>query len=141
MVNQPPIQKVYNISLSNPIGNYTTLNRIFEDIMPSDHVSFSSVTVHERKQIIDYLTCCNIHYNIYEFNGVSLVKLNTEYNLSNITLEEHLPYYYNSHMVIRKCAKLFYKLSIHEKKIYKVEIRWKGNIYNSSPQFQIHDEI
>ena len=55
MVNQPPIQKVYNISLSNPIGNYTTLNRIFEDIMPSDHVSFSSLTVHERKQIIDYL--------------------------------------------------------------------------------------
>lgn len=93
------------------------------------------------KQIIDYLTCCNIHYNIYEFNGVSLVKLNSEYNLSNITFEEHIPYYYNSHMVIRKCAKLFYKLSIHEKKIYKVEIRWKGNIYNASPQFQIHEEI
>lgn len=55
IVNQPPIQKVYNISLSNPIGSYTTLNRIFEDIMPSDNLSFSSLTVYERKQIIDYL--------------------------------------------------------------------------------------
>jgi hypothetical protein len=33
---------------------------------------------------------------------------------------------------------LFYKLTCDEKN-YRVEVRWKGNIHNASPQFQIHD--
>ena len=33
---------------------------------------------------------------------------------------------------------MFYKLTIHEK-IFRVEVRWKGNVYSASPQFQMHE--
>lgn len=55
VINQPPVQKVYNVSLSNPIGNYTSLNRIYEDVLPGNPFSYTALTVYERKQLIDFL--------------------------------------------------------------------------------------
>ena len=34
--NQIPVQKYYNITLSNPVGNHTTINQVFEDMLPGD---------------------------------------------------------------------------------------------------------
>jgi len=59
--------------------------------------------------------------------------------MSVVTLEEHEPYYHTTKGKRRNAAKLFYRLSIQDKH-YRVEIRWKGNIFASSPQFQIHEE-
>jgi hypothetical protein len=91
------------------------------------------------KFLIDNLYCSDASYDIYEFDGISLNKLVKAFQLSEITFEEHLPYYYNSHGEIRNAAKLFYVLICNDKK-YRVEVRWKGNIHNASPQFQIHEE-
>ena len=53
--NQPPVQKVYNVSLSNPLGNHTSINRIYEDVLPGDPHNFTALSLYERKQLIDYL--------------------------------------------------------------------------------------
>ena len=88
--------------------------------------------------LIDKLFCSNINYDIYEFDGTKLIKLIKETEQSP-TFEEYLPYYHDKKGKERKTAKLFYKLT-YNNKIYRVEVRWKGNIHNASPQFQIHEE-
>ena len=55
VVNQPPVQKVYNVSLTNPLQGTTSLNRIYEDVLPSDQFGFTSISVYERSQLIDFL--------------------------------------------------------------------------------------
>jgi len=90
-----------------------------------------------KKILVKNLYCINVNYDIYEYNGINLVKLNN-INISNITFEEYEYYYYDKNGNLREAAKLFYRLVVN-KKIYKVEIRWKGNIINASPQFQIHE--
>lgn len=55
VINQPPLQKVYNVSLSNPVQGFTSINRIYEDILPGEQFNFTALTVFERKQLIDFL--------------------------------------------------------------------------------------
>jgi hypothetical protein len=55
VINQPPIQKVYNVSLSNPVQGFTSINRIHEDVLPGNQFTFTSLTLFERKQLIDFL--------------------------------------------------------------------------------------
>jgi hypothetical protein len=54
VINQPPVQKVYNVSLSNPIQGFTSINRIHEDVLPGEAFSYSALTLFERKQLIDF---------------------------------------------------------------------------------------
>ena len=89
--------------------------------------------------LVQSLFCSNVMYDVYEFNGEQLVQLNQTFDVANVSFEEHLPYYYCKMGDERETAKLFYRLKVEEK-IFRVEIRWKGNIYNSSPQFQLHEE-
>ena len=91
------------------------------------------------KVLVEKLYCSNVNYDVYEFDGIELTKLVRMIDESDITFEEHLPYYYNTKGEEREAAKLFYKLTCNDKK-YRVEVRWKGNIHNASPQFQIHEE-
>jgi hypothetical protein len=92
------------------------------------------------KILVSSLYVSDINYDIYEFNGESLIKLNKKINFEEVYFTECKEYYFCKNGTPRRTAKLFYKLII-ENKTYRVEIRWKGNIYNSSPQFQIHEEI
>ena len=87
-------------------------------------------------QLIESLFCANVHYDVYEFNGVSFTKINQMIDLDNVRLEEHHPYYLKKTGEERDAAKLFYRLVVNEK-IFKIEIRWKGDIYGPSPQFLI----
>ena len=91
------------------------------------------------KVLVEKLYCSNVNYDVYEFDGIELTKLVRIIDESDIIFEEHLPYYYNTKGEEREAAKLFYKLTCNDKK-YRVEVRWKGNIHNASPQFQIHEE-
>jgi hypothetical protein len=102
----------------------------------------------QNPQILNKLTkllfCLDVPYDVYEYNGSNFTKLNSEINstidlLSNASFEEHLPYYNTELDTEREAAKLFYRLVLGEK-IFRVEIRWKGNIYGPSPQFQIHED-
>ena len=90
-------------------------------------------------QLLDSLYCSNVNYDIYEFDGTTFSKLNNHADMSAATFEEHLPYYLDKKGKERETAKLFYRLTAGEK-IYRVEVRWKGNIYNAAPQFQIHND-
>ncbi len=90
-------------------------------------------------QLLDSLYCSNVNYDIYEFDGTSFAKLNNHADMSSAKFEEHLPYYFDKKGKERETAKLFYRLTAGEKN-YRVEVRWKGNIYNAAPQFQIHND-
>ena len=50
-----PMQKVYNISLSNPLHDFTTVSRVYEDIIPGDPRSFTFSTIYERVQLINFM--------------------------------------------------------------------------------------
>ncbi len=50
-----PFQKVYNISMSNPLTHYTSINRVFEDIIPGDPRSLSFNTIYERIQLKNFM--------------------------------------------------------------------------------------
>lgn len=101
---------------------------------------------HLLNRLFRLLFCLDVPYDVYEYNGLNFTKLNSEINstinLSNASFEEHLPYYHYSNTVLgkkREAAKIFYRLVLGEK-IFRVEIRWKGNVYCASPQFQIHED-
>lgn len=89
--------------------------------------------------LVEKLYCSNVTYDVYEFDGKQLNKLMKPNDNLNVTFEEYLPYYFDNNGEKRKAAKLFYRLTCGYK-IYRVEVRWKGNINNASPQFQIHEE-
>ena len=90
-------------------------------------------------KIVSYLQCINVPYCMYEFDGETMYKLSKTVNLDSVVFDEHMPYYYDSKGNLRDAAKLFYRLEVEGKK-YRVEVRWKGDVYNSSPQFQLHEE-
>ena len=96
------------------------------------------------KYLVKKLYATSIGYDIYEFNGEELIKLKS-FKHMDVSFYEHKPYYYDKKGNERETAKLFYRLvtvdrSCNEEKIYRIEVRWKGNVHNSSPQFQIHEE-
>ena len=55
VMNQPPVQKVYNINVSNPLTSHTSINRIYEDILPGEQNNFTALTIFERNQLINFL--------------------------------------------------------------------------------------
>ena len=55
MISQPPLQKVYNISLSSPFVNHTTISNVYEDTLPGEINALTSTTVSDRCQIITFL--------------------------------------------------------------------------------------
>ena len=52
--NKIPVQKFYNISLSNPSGDHTLLHRVFEDMLPDDN-NRSYNTVESRLQTMVHM--------------------------------------------------------------------------------------
>ena len=50
-----PVIKQYNVSLANPLHNFSTVTRIYEDVLPGDPRSFSFTTTYERKQLINFI--------------------------------------------------------------------------------------
>jgi hypothetical protein len=92
-----------------------------------------------KKEVTGFLFCSNVPYDIYEFNGDTFNKINEIIDQNMVTFEEHLPYYLGKTGKERNAAKLFYQLVVCEKK-FRVEIRWKGNVYSAAPQFLLHEE-
>lgn len=88
-----------------------------------------------KKQLVEYLYPVELPYVLYEFDGKKLKEL--KINDSEIVFHEHDEYYYTKKKVLRNAAKLFYQLKVNNQ-TYRVEIRWKGNIHDASPQFQLH---
>jgi hypothetical protein len=92
--NQPTINKIYNVSLSNPLGNYTVLNTINEDLMIGDGVNkYTFTTLFERIKINDYI------YNmlIESHNGEYINQSNKKPLLQYIKLDTAPMPYLNKH--------------------------------------------
>ncbi len=53
--NQPPVQKVYNLNLTGPTANLTSINKVYEDMLPGEPYSYTALSLFERKQLIDFL--------------------------------------------------------------------------------------
>lgn len=88
-----------------------------------------------KNSLVKNLFPINIPYDLYEFDGDHFQQLNI--SLDDVEFYEEPSYYYDSKGLRRNAAKLFYKLVIGEK-IFRIEIRFKGNAWSGSPQFQTH---
>jgi len=49
-----PIQKIYNINVSNPL-NHSIIYKIYEDMIPETKQNLSALTIYERLEIINFL--------------------------------------------------------------------------------------
>ena len=90
-------------------------------------------------KLVRSLLCYDVPHDVYEFDGTCLKKYIKDVNFSDIVFEECPKYYLDKSGNERKTAKLFYLLNFQNVNI-RVEVRWKGNVYNASPQFQLHDD-
>lgn len=61
-------QKIYNVSIANPMGNYTTISRVFEDIIPGDPRLLGYNSIYERTELIKWLR----NIMIQQFDGESM---------------------------------------------------------------------
>ena len=91
---QQPIQKTYNISLSNPLHDFSTVSTLYEDIIPGDPRSFTFTTTYERIELIRFIRNIINNNNDGESMNVSGGK-NTL--LSSIKLLTLNPYSLNTH--------------------------------------------
>lgn len=49
--SQPHINKIYNISLSDPLGNHSLINKVYEDVLPGDQNTYTFLKTNERESI------------------------------------------------------------------------------------------
>jgi hypothetical protein len=90
--------------------------------------------------ILAPLFCRNIPYDMFEYDGDRIIQLNMDDDsIATARLEHHLPYYYDKKGELRQCAKMFFRLTVGTK-VFRAELRWKGNIHSASPQFQLFTE-
>jgi len=90
--------------------------------------------------LVNALLSSKVAYPVYEFDGTKLSQL-TSQNPSNVYFQEEESFYFGKKGIRRQTAKMFYKLTFNTGAIevkYRVEIRWKGAVHTSSPQFQCH---
>ena len=69
--NQIPVQKYYNITMSSPVGNHSTINRIYEDMLPVDPNPFTMATIYERKELTRYFRNMLLEYGDGEEFSIS----------------------------------------------------------------------
>ena len=90
-----PINNNYNISLSNPLGDYKILSKVYEDVLPGNvgsASSFTAITLFERINLINYL-----RNSLLEINDGEEVENNNNISfLSYIKLVEMNPYTTNN---------------------------------------------
>ena len=88
--NQIPVQKYYNITMSNPVGNHSTINRIYEDMLPVDPKPFTLTTIYERKQLTTFFRNMILEYGDGE--EINISPTDKKSFLSYIRLLEINPY-------------------------------------------------
>ena len=120
-----------------PKSKREDVNKLFHCTNPYWELVRTKLVVHNDfiKESIIKNMFPEVPYKLYEYDGIRVHSLDN--TTTEVTLSEHAPYYLDARGCRRNAAKLFYQLVVNEK-IYRVEIRWKGNIWGASPQFQIH---
>ena len=93
---------------------------------------------HFTNKIVNRLFPLDLNYKVYTFNGVSLKVLNRTQCASESSLTESNKYYFKKDGNKGKQAKMFYHLRAYGN-TFRVEIRFKGNILESSAQFLVYE--
>lgn len=55
MPNNPPLVKKYNLNLGGAFGNHREIAKLYEDIIPAELMTDSSLTVSQREKICNYI--------------------------------------------------------------------------------------
>ena len=50
-MQQFPVNKIYNISASDPLGNHSIINRVYEDVLPGEKTIYTFLSIKERDAI------------------------------------------------------------------------------------------
>jgi len=131
------------INNKNLKDNRPKVNEIFYDSLERTNLYWNALKEHLdnnreaiKNELIRNLFPTNLPYKLYEFDGSTIEKLDVESG-DKTEFYEHSQYYYDEKNRRRKAAKMFYKLVVNDKK-YRIEIRFKGDAWSSSAQFQIH---
>jgi hypothetical protein len=114
---------------------FYTKNPYFDEIMFNVEKYKTEIGI----DLVNYLNSTAVPYDVYEFDGKGMIHLNKNRNFKNIKFELYEPYKYKNNGDLRNAAKMFYRLTFEDKK-YRVEVRFKNDIYTSSPQFCIHND-
>lgn len=114
--------------LFRPSNENIYWNKVKEEIEKNNHEIAN--------RIVRNLFPRNLGYELYEFDGSDFDRLDYNDELTT-TFKEHERYRKTKKGEDRTAAKLFYQLKVNGKK-YRVEIRFKGDIWSSSSQFQAH---
>jgi hypothetical protein len=60
-MQQFPVNKIYNISLSDPLGNHSIINRVYEDVLPGEKTIYTFLIIKERDAIKRSLRTSILH--------------------------------------------------------------------------------
>ncbi len=123
-------------------------NSLFYNSLGNDNLYWSLIRTEiykhndEIKQIlVNSMFPTGLPYDIYEFDGNEMAKLNVDSDMNSARFEEYIPYYYKKNDITnprRREAKMYYQLRVNDKK-YRIELRWKGDC-KGSVQFQTHPD-
>lgn len=137
-VYKQPMQKVYNISLANPLHDFSTVSRIYEDIIPGDPRSFSFASTYERIELINFMrNLINTNLDGEDMN----VTGGKNSLLSSIKLLDLNPYSLNSNpyndlganfIIYRAAYPIRYNEEKHNVQISKTATGINVRIYNIS---------
>ena len=130
------------INNTNYKENRDKANRLFYDASSGENPYWNSVREtlkvdndYIKKRLVEKIYPVNSPYDIYNYDGTSMIKLNVDVDNDTINLYENFDNYTMDGGEQRNAAKMFYKLEVNGK-IMNIELRWKGNILNASPQVQ-----
>ena len=85
------------------------------------------------KEVAKGIISENTPYNVFEFDGHSFIDIKS-INLEGAVFRPSETFSKKKNGNPRWAAKLWYEIVKDEKILYKVEIRWKGNMFTASPQ-------
>ena len=120
--------------------NREKVNRLFH--VENPYFEYMKLLIDKHREhitsaLVQHLCCVGIPYSMFEFDGTNITKYDG-CKPDDVCFVHEPAFYFDLSGKPRKCAKLFYRLSVLSK-TYRVEIRWKGNVHCASPQFQLHE--
>jgi len=137
------VLKSAGIDSKNLKQNRDKANDLFYDSLEGTNIYWNMLRYHINENIDklkdnilkNLYPSASLSYKTFEFDGSTMETMFLEE--SETYLFESPELYFNDKGERRKAAKMFYKLIVNDKE-YRIEIRFKGNAWSGSPQFQTH---
>jgi hypothetical protein len=89
-INEIPLQKIYNINLSNADQQYGMLNSLYEDILPGDPFVYSMIKISEREELRKFIK--NSIIKSYDGDDITIQPAGSKSLLSHFKILHFNPY-------------------------------------------------